>query len=110
MTKESLRDDFRENAERQLRRQLVLRQLILDEKLRIEAADVDSIIEERVARFDNEGLKDSMRNYYRSGNGFESISGEVLSNKVYERILAILSGTAPDPAELAALADADEEE
>ena len=110
MTEESLRDDFRENAERQLRRQLVLRQLILDEKLRIEAADVDSIIEERVARFDNEGLKDSMRNYYRSGNGFESISGEVLSNKVYERILAILSGTAPDPAELAALADADEEE
>ena len=110
LTEESLRDDFRENAERQLRRQLVLRQLILDEKLRIEAADVDSIIEERVARFDNEGLKDSMRNYYRSGNGFESISGEVLSNKVYERILAILSGTAPDPAELAALADADEEE
>jgi len=107
MTEESLREDFRENAERQLRRQLALRQLILDEKLRIEAADVDDIIEERVARFDNEGLKESMRNYYRSGRGFETISGEVLSNKVYERILAIFAGTAPDPAELAA---SDEEE
>jgi len=109
MTEESLREDFRENAERQLRRQLALRQLILDEKLRIEAADVDGIIEERVARFDNEGLKESMRNYYRSGRGFETISGEVLSNKVYERILAIFGGTAPDPADLAAI-EADEEE
>ena len=110
LTEESLRDDFRENAERQLRRQLALRQLILDEKLRIEAADVDAIIEERVSRFDNEGLKESMRNYYRSGRGFEAVSGEVLSNKVYERILAILSGTAPDPAELAALSEAADEE
>ena len=65
--------DFSENAERQLRRQLVLRQFILDEKLRIEAADVDRLIENRVARFDNEGLRDSMRNYYRSGRGYRPV-------------------------------------
>lgn len=109
MTEENLRADFNENAEDQLRHQLALRQFILDEKLRVEAADVDGLIEERIARFDNPGLRDSMRNYYRSGQGFDLISSEVLSNKAYERARAIFSGNAPD---LAALVDeaADEEE
>ena len=108
MTEESLREDFRENAEKQLRRQLALRQFILDEKLRVEAADIDPIIEERLARFDNEAVKDSLRNYYRSGQGLESISGLVLSNKVYDRIRAVLSGEAPDLATLAATEDEEE--
>ncbi len=110
MTEDSLRDDFRENAERQLRRQLALRQFVLDERLRVVAADLDAIIDKRLARFDNEALRDSLRTYYRSGQGFEAISGEVLSNKVYDRVRAILSGEAPDLAELAALAEATDEE
>ncbi len=96
VTEDAIREDFRETAETQLRRQLVLRQFILDEKLKIEAADIDSLIEERTARFDNEGLRKSMSDYYRTGRGFEVISSEVLSNKAYERVRAILSGTAPD--------------
>jgi trigger factor len=109
MTEESLRADFGENAERQLRRQLALRQFILDEKLRVGAADIDRIVEERIARFDNEGLRDSMRNYYSQGQGFDLVSSEALSHKAYERIGAIFSGAAPD---LNALEDeaADEEE
>ena len=110
MTEDKLRDDFRENAERQLRRQLTLRQFILDERLRVGAADLDAIIDQRLARFDNDALKDSLRTYYRSGQGFEAISGEVLSNKVYDRIRAVLNGEAPDLAELAALAEAEDEE
>ena len=96
MTEDNLRADFSENAEDQLRHQLALRQFILDEKLRVEAADIDELIEERTARFDNAGLRDSMRNYYRSGQGFELISSEVLSNKAYGRVRAIFSGNAPD--------------
>lgn len=110
MTEESLREDFRENAENQLRHQLALRQFILDEHIRISTADLEPMIEERVARFDNEGLRESLRNYYRSGQGLDAISGAVLSNKVYERIRAILSGEAPDLATLAAEAAEDEEE
>ena len=109
MTEEGLRSEFEENAEVQLRRQLALRQFILDEKLRIEAADIDHLIEDRVARFDNEGLRDSMRNYYRSGRGFDQISSEVLSAKTYERVREIFRGEAPDLAVLEAEA-ADEEE
>ncbi len=96
MTEENLRADFNENAEDQLRHQLALRQFILDEKLRVTAVDVDELIDERIARFDNPGLRDSMRAYYRKGQGFDMISSEVLSNKAYERIRAIFSGNAPD--------------
>lgn len=113
MTEESLREDFRENAESQLRRQLALRQFILDEMLRVEIADIDRVIDKRVERFaENETLQNSMRDYFRTGPGFDSISSEVLRDKVYERIVAILSGEAPDLAELAAALEAadDEEE
>ena len=96
MTEENLRADLSENAEDQLRHQLALRQFILDEKLRVTAADVDTLIDERIARFDNPGLRDNMRNYYRSGQNFDLISSEVLSNKAYERARAIFSGNAPD--------------
>ena len=80
-----------------MRRRLILRQLILAEKLQVNTEDVDAIIEERVSHFaDNKELQDGMRNFYRSGSGFDSISGEVLSDKVYERIRAIYAGEAPD--------------
>lgn len=96
-TEESLRENFRENGEVRLQRRLILRQLILEEKLQVKTEDVDAIIEERVSRFaDNEELQDGMRNFYRSGSGFDSISSEVLSEKVYERIQEIYMGEAPD--------------
>ncbi|RIK23427.1 MAG: hypothetical protein DCC51_03775 [Anaerolineae bacterium] len=109
MTEDSLRNEYREEAETQLRRQLVLRQFILDEKLRIGVSDIDEIVEERVARFSNEELRENMRNYYRTGRGLDQISSEVLSDKTYERARAIFLGEAPD---LATLDDeeADEEE
>ncbi len=109
MTEDSLRNEYREEAETQLRRQLVLRQFILDEKLRIGVSDIDEIVEERVARFSNEELRENMRNYYRTGRGLDQISSEVLSDNTYERARAIFLGEAPD---LATLDDeeADEEE
>ncbi len=79
----------------------------------MEAADIDGLIETRVERFaDNETLQSSMRDYYRTGPGFNVISSEVLRDKVYERIVAIMSGEAPDLAELEAAMEvaADEEE
>jgi FKBP-type peptidyl-prolyl cis-trans isomerase (trigger factor) len=101
LTEDSLRDDFRESSEERLRRRLVMRQFVLEEKLRIQSEDVEALIDERVARFDdNEELRDSMRNFYLSGSGFDMISSEVLSDQVYDRVKAIYSGTAPDLAEL----------
>ncbi len=100
---EQLRENFREGAEEQLKRQLVLRQFIMDEKLRVAKEDIDKVIDERVSQFgDNEALVAGMRDYYRSGPGFDMLSSEVLMNKAYERIEAVLSGNAPDLAELEA--------
>ena len=101
LTEESLREDVRDSSEDRLRRRLVMRQFVIDEKLRIVSEDVEALIDERVARYDNEELQKNMRDFYLSGSGFDMISSEVLSVKVYERIKAILSGTAPDLEELA---------
>jgi trigger factor len=95
-----IRDQFRETAVEQLRNRLVLRQLILDEKITVEAEDIDAAVEDRVSKFDNPELRDSMRDYFRQGEGFDAISGQILQNKVYERIKAIFSGEAPDLSEL----------
>ena len=108
---EQLRENFREGAEEQLKRQLVLRQFIFDEKLRVTEEDVNAAIDERVSQFsDNEALLDGMRDYYRSGPGFDMLSSEVLMGKAYERIEAVLTGNAPDLAELEAEAEEAESE
>ena len=75
--------------------------------MQVEQADIDRLVEERTARFENEALRDSMRQYYSSGHGFDVISSEVLSDKVYDRIRDVLSGSAPD---LDVLADEIDEE
>ncbi|MBK8905510.1 MAG: trigger factor [Anaerolineaceae bacterium] len=107
---EQLRENFREGAEEQLKRQLVLRQFIFDEKLRITDEDIEAAIDERVAQFsDNEALRKGMRDYYLQGQGFEMLSSEVLMNKAYERIEAVLTGNAPDLAQLEAEAKSAEE-
>lgn len=111
LSDETLREDFRESSEERLQRRLAMRQFVLDEKLRIETEDVEALIDERVSRFsDNEELTNSMREFYLSGSGFDMISSEVLSDKVYERVTEILSGTAPDLADLAAAEEAGESE
>ena len=101
-TEESLRDDFTDNAQERLRRRLILRALMLEEKLRVETADVEAMIDEQTAGMENEELRKQMHDFYLSGSGFDMISSQVLSEKVYERIVAILSGNAPDLDELAA--------
>ena len=95
-TEESLREDFRESAQERLARQLILRQFMLDEKLQVDVDDVSELVDERVARYENEDLRKQMRDFYLTGSGFDMISSEVLSNKVHERLVAIYSGEAPD--------------
>lgn len=109
-TEADLREEFRESATEAVERQLILREIILAEKLTIKDEDVDAKIDERVAAFgDNETLANSMRDFYKQGAGFDSISSEILMDKVAERIEAILSGKAPDLAELEA-AEAEEDD
>ncbi len=109
-TEEQVREDFRESAEKRLKRRLVLRQFVLEEKLTVDQEDVDNAIEERVKAFAaHEELQNSMRQYYQAGYGFEMVSSEVLMDKTAERIKAILSGNAPDLSETAETENTEEE-
>ena len=79
----------------------MLRQFIFDEKLRVTEEDINAAIDERTGQFsDNEALLAGMRDYYKSGPGFDMLSSEVLMEKAYARIEAVLTGNAPDLAEL----------
>ncbi|MBX3061103.1 MAG: trigger factor [Anaerolineae bacterium] len=102
-SEQAMREDFREAAEEAVRHQLVLRQFVLNEKLKIKDEDVEAKIEERVAAFkDNDMLMNSMREYYKNGSGFDMLSGEILMDKVTERMVAIYNGSAPSLEELEA--------
>lgn len=105
---EAIRENMRDTAVEQVKRQLILRQLVISEKITVDAEDVDAKIDERVVAFaDNEEMQKSMRDFYKGGYGFDMISSEILMDKVHERIKAILSGTAPTMEELEAAEAAD---
>lgn len=102
-SEQAMREDFREAAEEAVRHQLVLRQFVLNEKLKIKDEDVEAKIDERVAAFkENDMLMNSMREYYKNGSGFDMLSGEILMDKVTERMVAIYNGSAPSLEELEA--------
>lgn len=111
LTEEQMRDSFRETAVARLKRNVVMRQFVLNEKLTVDMADLDAAIAEKVASFgDNEELRQGMADYYRSGYGLDVISGEILQEKVYERVHAIYTGQAPDLAALESEEAASDEE
>ena len=109
-SEESLRDDFREAAEEAVKRQLIIREFVFAEKLTVEEADIDAKLDKQFESFgDNEELRDGMRDFYKQGYGLEMISSQILMDKVFDRMTAILSGEAPDLAELEAEAEETEE-
>lgn len=108
-TEESLGEDMREGAEERVRRGLVLRQFISQEKLSVAAEDIDASVEERLDSFgENEELREQLRSFFTQGQGLQSMSSEILIEKTQERIKAIVTGTAPDLSELEPSAEDDE--
>lgn len=99
---EEMRKTFREPAAERLTRRFVIQQFIADEKIRVDAADIDTAVAKQIESFDDETLRNTMRDYYRSEAGLDVIGSEILHNKVYDRIQAIFGGYAP---ELSALQD-----
>ncbi len=115
-TEEALREASREDAEARVRRMLVLGQLIEREYLSVNRQEVDDSIEERLAAVSGDEqtqVQQQLRDYFQKGEGWSMLSSELLMNKLYDRIEAIVTGNAPDLAELeaaAAAAELEEEE
>ncbi len=108
-TEASLGEQMREGAEERVRRGLVLRQFISQEKLSVAADDIDASVEKRLDSFgEDEELRERLRSFFTQGEGLESMSNEILIEKTQERIEAIVTGNAPDLSELETPAEDDE--
>ena len=109
-TEESLREKWQEQAERRVQRGLIVRELLRNEKLALTEQELEAAIDTRLERFGAaDELREQMRDFFRQGQGLEMISNDLIMDKVYERIEAIVTGNAPDldalEAEAAAVAN-----
>lgn len=104
-TEAALRDTWRSGATEQVRRSLVLRHFVQEEKLRIKAKEIDDIFESRYGDMDD-SMKESMRRFFsESDAGLSMLTGDLLMEKVADRVRAIRLGTAPDLSALEEEAD-----
>lgn len=109
-TEESLRDEWREDAIERVRRGLVLRQFVEEEKLSVSSSEIDSAIDKRLGRFgENEELHDQLRSFFTQGQGLDMMTNEILMDKVQERVEDIVTGNAPDLQALEAAEEVDDE-
>jgi trigger factor len=100
------RTDSREQAEANVRRGLTLRQFMLEEKIKVRDSDIDEALEDRLEKFaDNEELREQLRSIFMQGKSFETMQQNIIEEKIYERMKAIVTGNAPD---LASLEEEDE--
>ncbi|MGH2538008.1 MAG: trigger factor [Candidatus Promineifilaceae bacterium] len=98
-----LRAAWRENAESDLKRGLALAEFAGQEKLAASRAEVEQSLDERFGRLtDDDENRAMLRRIFNAGRGRQAIRNDILRQKVYDRLRAILSGAAPD---LAALPD-----
>jgi trigger factor len=96
-TEESLRESWLEQAQKRVQRGLIVRELIQREKLSLGEEELDKAIDERLDRFEaNEELREQMREFFRQGQGLEMVTNDLIMDRVYERIEAIVTGNAPD--------------
>jgi trigger factor len=112
-SEQSLRENWQEGAAERIRRGLVLREFTRLEQLEVQASDVDEMVDKRLEQYgDNEELQEQLRTVLTKGQGLESMSNDILMEKIINRVEEIVSGSAPDLDELDALSDQvdDEEE
>lgn len=96
-TEDSLRESWLEQAQKRVQRGLIVRELIQREKLSLGEEELNKAIDERLDRFEtNEELREQMREFFRQGQGLEMVSNDLIMDRVYERIEAIVTGNAPD--------------
>ena len=108
-SEDSMRESIMDNAVERVESGLVLRKFLEEERLSVEEEEVEDAIDERLGdRFeDDEELREQMRDFFRQGQGLEMVTGELVMDKVFDRLEAIVTGNAPSLEELAA---AEEEE
>jgi trigger factor len=107
VTQEQLREDFREEARRSLKRALILTQLVESENLSIAEEDIEDEIKTMLLSFGSQAAV--AQQLFRSGDVRRTISNRLLSEKATRRLIDIARGQAPElisePAEAAFVDD-----
>jgi trigger factor len=110
LTEETVGENFRESAVKRVETRTIISQLLTQERITLEPEEIDAAVDERLEKYQDERLREGMREYLLKGDGLTNIMNEILTDKLYERIKEILSGTAPDLSELQLIPLEDEEE
>ena len=77
-TEDELREEWREQAEKRLERNLVLGHFVQAEKITLEDERLEEALEERLEGFEDEELRAQMRDYWLGEHGFPALSSEIL--------------------------------
>ena len=108
-SKEDYREETRPQAERRLKRNLALSELVEQEKLAVEDADVDEEIERRVAGQSSDTAQ-QLRELLDSSSGRQILRKDLLTQKALQRLLSIAKGEfEPSAAEEEEAAEAKQE-
>jgi len=102
-SEEQVKENWREDATKNLENGLLLREFISAEKLSIDKEELDGLVDERMESFGDDmddNIKESMREVLMQGESLQRMSNELMVTKSFDRIEAILSGNAPDLADL----------
>lgn len=83
-------------AETRVRRHLVLRELINNEKLTVDQNDLMELLQAQLARYQDPEIRNYILSMYLEGNRGRDLRNEALAKKTQERVMAILTGQAPD--------------
>lgn len=92
---EDLYNEYRETAEQRVRRSLVMRQLVLDERITVTEEDIEAEMNRIVERF-SEDRQDSIRRMFKDRSMRENVLNDLLTRRVQERMIAIAKGEAPE--------------
>ncbi|RMF28169.1 MAG: trigger factor, partial [Chloroflexi bacterium] len=92
-TEEALREEFRPQAERQIRLALVLSTLAQAERLEVTEEEIEDAIIATSARYP--GMESEMRRYLSSEEGVSALTARLMTNKTLQRLVEIVKGEAP---------------
>ncbi|MFQ3568222.1 MAG: trigger factor [Aggregatilineales bacterium] len=95
-TTEDMYEQYRETAERNVRRQLVMLKLIEAERIDITGEDIDAEIERILTRFDEERREGIRAMFHEQSALRTNVGSDLLRSRTMERIAAIAKGEAPE--------------
>ncbi|HEU0114776.1 MAG TPA: trigger factor [Thermomicrobiales bacterium] len=104
-TEDALRAEFRPEAERRLRRSLLLREIAKREGIEVADADLDAAIDEMVATTGETTEPEQMASFYRSDFVRGALQNDLFERKLFDRLIeiatdgrgAVLNAWEPEP-------------